>query len=600
MSIDEITEELQNTQIVEYTEPKLFETDEEYHTMISKVLREDQLEIVKECIKREKACLKIPTGGGKTRMSIMLCLYYSTKFGEPALVTCSKTILTQWIDEIRKLNETLSEDDIRIKYSVLHNDYCDLKKFKLKDIHILLTTHQVTLKVMKEEHLEPAVCQLLVVGFGQQMFYYNPKNPLIKRDHRDLRCIYSVRWSVFIDDEIQDHSNITTKATRSLIAICSDHRFLLSGTPFAEVKENIILGFLKVLGVEESIKSIPDLQNSMRFGKWKGYEQYLIERDEMKGFYLPDINIIPYEHSITDEEKRACESFGEIMKRFQEIADKHKLNGDVTNGRKYSSMALAMLGWYRVASVAPKLPIMNIAKSIEDDLENITESKETILQTFKDENLEEWVTNPDTTESSRIKVVKELVDKHHRIVIFSSFVITLELLEEYLEVETIRVSSKDSIPARSSKINDFSEESDEKKVLLLTFKLGSAGLNIQAGDCVIFLDQWWNDSTTSQAIARVYRQGNLRESVVVYILSSNLGIEEGIFLKQKAKNAQIIELRTGSIESKVPVLVMDECHQIRDSGTSSNLISKIRITSNGKVSNNSMNFAKMIANSIKK
>jgi hypothetical protein len=54
-------------------------------------------------------------------------------------------------------------------------------------------------------------------------------------------------------------------------------------------------------------------------------------------------------------------------------------------------------------------------------------------------------------------------------------------------------------------------------VLLISYKIGSEGLNLTEATNVILLDVWWSHSTSEQAIARVLRMGQVK-TVNIYSL----------------------------------------------------------------------------------
>ena len=47
--------------------------------------------------------------------------------------------------------------------------------------------------------------------------------------------------------------------------------------------------------------------------------------------------------------------------------------------------------------------------------------------------------------------------------------------------------------------------------MIITLKIGSVGLNLEAASWVFFMDPWWNPAIEDQAVARVYRPGQMKE-----------------------------------------------------------------------------------------
>ena len=57
---------------------------------------------------------------------------------------------------------------------------------------------------------------------------------------------------------------------------------------------------------------------------------------------------------------------------------------------------------------------------------------------------------------------------------------------------------------REASLTRFKED-ESVKVLLLSFKCGSLGLNLTVANRIIMLDIWWNPALEDQAIDRVHR-----------------------------------------------------------------------------------------------
>jgi len=51
---------------------------------------------------------------------------------------------------------------------------------------------------------------------------------------------------------------------------------------------------------------------------------------------------------------------------------------------------------------------------------------------------------------------------------------------------------------------------DKIKVMLVSIKAGSLGLNLVRANNIVLLDPWWNPSIDNQAIDRVHRIGQTR------------------------------------------------------------------------------------------
>ena len=70
-------------------------------------------------------------------------------------------------------------------------------------------------------------------------------------------------------------------------------------------------------------------------------------------------------------------------------------------------------------------------------------------------------------------------------------------------------------------------ENESVKVILISFKAGSTGLNLTACNNVILVDPWWNPALEDQAFDRAHRFGQER-TVNIHKLSVPDSVEQRI------------------------------------------------------------------------
>ncbi|GAA5838313.1 hypothetical protein JCM9279_003196 [Rhodotorula babjevae] len=123
-----------------------------------------------------------------------------------------------------------------------------------------------------------------------------------------------------------------------------------------------------------------------------------------------------------------------------------------------------------------------------------------------------------------------------KVIIISSFVAGLDILDTYLEsqgVRTLRYQGDMSISDRDETLRTF-RKSKKRKVLLLSLKCGGVGLTLTRANRVISLDLAWSSAVESQAFDRVHRIGQSRE-VHVNRLTIAKTVEQRILDMQKRK-----------------------------------------------------------------
>lgn len=144
-----------------------------------------------------------------------------------------------------------------------------------------------------------------------------------------------------------------------------------------------------------------------------------------------------------------------------------------------------------------------------------------------------------TISSSKLEAFEELVDElldnHHKALVFSQFVGHLTLIRELLDKKGIAYHYLDGstpVPQRKKAMNSF--QAGEGDLFLISLKAGGTGLNLTAADYVIHMDPWWNPAVEDQASDRAHRMGQKRP-VTIYRLVAKDTIEDKIVELHKHK-----------------------------------------------------------------
>ncbi len=135
-----------------------------------------------------------------------------------------------------------------------------------------------------------------------------------------------------------------------------------------------------------------------------------------------------------------------------------------------------------------------------------------------------------------LSMLNILVNENHKILVFSSFVKHLNLLEREFHKEKWNYSilTGQSVN-RKSIIEEFQNDPD-KNIFLISLKAGGVGLNLTAADYIFIIDPWWNPAAEMQAISRAHRIGQDKKVFVYRFISENT-VEEKIQKLQEKKSA---------------------------------------------------------------
>jgi superfamily II DNA or RNA helicase len=167
----------------------------------------------------------------------------------------------------------------------------------------------------------------------------------------------------------------------------------------------------------------------------------------------------------------------------------------------------------------------------------------------------------DAHSSSKVSVLMERlqasVAQGHRALVFSQWTSFLDLIEPHLTSNGITFSRIDgSTTNRQRVVQEFQENPDGPRVMLLSLKAGGLGITLTAADHVYILDPWWNPAVEDQAADRVYRIGQ-ENPVLVQRLVARDTVEERVLALQERKRA-LMEVAVGEARGDGGMLMKEE------------------------------------------
>ncbi len=145
---------------------------------------------------------------------------------------------------------------------------------------------------------------------------------------------------------------------------------------------------------------------------------------------------------------------------------------------------------------------------------------------------------PESGESAKLdrltEDLEEIIDSKRKALIFSQFVSApfgLKELKNRLPAGCLCVELHGEVSARRRELalNSFSHD-PAVNTMLLHYRVGGLGLNLQAANYVYLFDRWWNPAVEDQAVKRAHRIGQLNK-VFIRRLACRDTIEERILQK---------------------------------------------------------------------
>lgn len=328
------------------------------------------------------------------------------------------------------------------------------------------------------------------------------------------KLLATKQWNIVLLDEAHTIKNKDTKMSKAAMTLNGEFRLLLTGTPIQNHLSEIwnlfqfanpgLLGAFSHFN-EQFILPIEKAGDKQRQKQLKKILQpFMLRRTKTEVLdELPQKTEIIHQVELSPEEKALYESL-----RQQAICNLEE--GTIT-----PMQTLAEITKLRQAACHPAL--------VNSQL-NLSSSK---TQAF-------------------LELVEELIQNHHRALVFSQFTSHLALICKELDERGLSYLYLDgSVPVnmREKLVRTFQQ--GEVPLFLISLKAGGTGLNLTAADYVFHLDPWWNPAVEDQASDRAYRIGQTRP-VTIYRLIAMQTIEEKIMELHQSKKSLADSLLDGS------------------------------------------------------
>lgn len=312
--------------------------------------------------------------------------------------------------------------------------------------------------------------------------------------------LHKIKWDRIILDEGHIIRNARTKMHRMACEFQSTYRWILTGTPIQN-KKNDIVNLLNFVGIPSNIAK----NNLEEF-----INKYVLRRTKEILFNttFTDYEIINHQCPFTTKKEQ------NIYKAIQTDAVKEILESE--NENKLNLLIIELILRLRQATIHPSIAIKSLYKK------------------FPDEDWDNKLSFNDI--STKIQKLREKIKEASGLsLVFCHFHEEMELIKKYLgeyDINSEIYNGSMSIQKREEIINKFKIENTKPKyvfrngklkkipnngptVLIIQIKAGGVGLNLQQFKNVFLCSPDWNPSNEIQAIARSHRMGQ-KENVLVH------------------------------------------------------------------------------------
>lgn len=443
-------------------------------------------------------CLADDMGLGKTLQTLTLLLKLKKKPVSPLMprIETNNQLKISFLETVEAPGAIQPASLIVLPTSLIHNWEAEIHKFA------------PSLKIYK--HL--GVSRNRSSQLESVIRYYDVVLTTYGTLRNDYEKLSRYEFFYLILDESQNIKNSTSKTYKSILEIRSKHKLVITGTPIENSLSDLwsqfnflnqgLLGSLPYFKREfiTPIEKKDDQEQQKKLQKL--IRPFLLRRTkEEVEKDLPSLT----------EQVRYCE----MTEEQQEIYESEKsairnaiLKNIETNGLKKSALVV-LQGLTKLRQLANHPSLVHQAADAESGKFN-----------------------------EIYRCLKNLVAEKHKVLIFSSFVKHLELLQTRIEARNWKYSVLTGKTAnRQEVIRQFQDDPDNH-IFLISLKAGGVGLNLTSADYVFIIDPWWNPAAENQAISRAHRIGQDKK-VFVYRFITEGSIEEKIQTLKSRKSALV-------------------------------------------------------------
>lgn len=203
------------------------------------------------------------------------------------------------------------------------------------------------------------------------------------------------------------------------------------------------------------------------------------------------------------------------------------------NDKKISEMAKAIMNEPQYVEANRDMIVEDMQVMNDSELNALCEKFPDTLASYSLEE-EQWLDSGKVR--TLLEIIKAVIERKEKILVFSLFTQMLDILEKvlsYASINFLRLDGQTSVDTRQDIIDRFYED-DQIPLFLLSTKAGGFGINLVAANNVVIFDQSFNPHDDKQAEDRAHRVGQEKEVLVTKLISEDT-IDESILLLAENK-----------------------------------------------------------------
>ncbi|KAL8944202.1 MAG: hypothetical protein Q9216_000626 [Gyalolechia sp. 2 TL-2023] len=207
----------------------------------------------------------------------------------------------------------------------------------------------------------------------------------------------------------------------------------------------------------------------------------------------------------------------------------------VYDDKVLAKMARDCLGEEEFKNSQYELCLEDMSVMMDFELQRFCERYSATMSKYRLKN-DEWMDSGKVTKLAGL--LTGFKDNRDRVLVFSQFVMVMDILEDVMEtlgMRFFRLDGRTKIDERQDMIDQFYAD-EEITVFLLSTKAGGAGINLACANKVVIFDSSFNPQDDIQAENRAHRVGQTKEVEVIRLVTKGT-IEEQIHALGQTKLA---------------------------------------------------------------
>jgi len=471
--------------------------------------------LTNQYLKKKNAILADEMGLGKTIQTLCFLRFLSERLGHkgPFLVVAPNSTIYNWQREAQK--------------------WCPEY-----DIVIYLGSAASRKKIMELEFSEGK--------FDSNKKNFQPKFHLLITTYTfiniDIENLKKIQWEVVVVDEAQRLKNKESKLYKLCNKLKTNFKLLLTGTPIQNSIEELINLFKYLIPDNSKLhQEVDDL--TLKLAPKPVLDPLTGKKieisDSEKQIALQKLKGILKDHMLRRTVQDANLNFPELEEKLVKLnlsnIQKHLYKNILLRNYDVLSNAENIISKQSIRSrkggEGMRISLINILMHLRlvCDHPDLFYSRRREFE-YKEENknFEDEIVKSSNKLKLLAKMIPKLLDDGHKILIFTQFVLMLDIIGEFLDYKNFEYERLDGTTRnidRQKIIDNFN--TGTSKIFILSTRAGGLGINLTSSDTVIFVDSDFNPYHDIQAFCRAYRIGQ-KNKVMVYRLVSKLTVEEKI------------------------------------------------------------------------